>query len=277
VMKVHSHRPDVFSTNQSLLGQIDRDGWSEHLATEFESQYGDDVRRLVALHIYRLGLTGYRFDPGNAHRILRGRCLELFENCVSDTWIALTGNLIHDYLGECKSSGNQLPFLQYLTGVIRNITIDNARNLGLLPRYSERSLLRQLCRAKREETRKAHVARALFYLQSKVQREFLSSCPRDVAATVYRDIYRLVHHFFEQYLPRQCSQIQRVAARSTLVMLARSYMQAEYKQGVSYVASLTPWDPASSTQLLDRGDPDQTSTDEEFLDILALHTSQVMA
>ena len=277
MMEHHISRTDISSTSQSLLEEIARDGWSEHLAAEFESGLGADVRRLVALHIYRLGLIGYRFDPGNAHRILRGRCLELFENCISDTWIALSGTLIQDYLGECEASGKQLPFLQYLTGVIRNITIDNARNLGLVPRYSERSLLRQLCRAKKEETRRAHVARALFYLRTKVQNELLSSCPRDLAATAYRDLYRLVHHFFEQYLPRQCSQIQRMAARSALARLVQTYMQEEYKQGVEYMASLTPWDPASSTRLQDRRNTDQSYTDEEFLDMLALQTSRVIA
>lgn len=265
------------SSSSHLLELISASGWTEEYATQFETAFGDDIRRLVVLHLLKLGLVAFRFDPSLADRILQGRCLELFENSVSDVWIALTRGLIRDYLEELgDQSSDDLPFLKYLTGAIRNITVDAARELGMLPRHSERSILKQLCRAKGAKTRKAHLARAMYQFQTKTERELLSHCKEHAMENVYKNLYRLVHHFFEQYVPRQCSLIQKLRAYSTIAALAKRYMESEYQAGMDYTGNLTPWDGASMQRVLDKGHLDQTSSDEEFLDVLALHGSKVM-
>ncbi len=276
-MRRQIERNQRFPDPLSLLTRINQTRWSEDLASAFETMYGDDIRRLVVLHLWKLGLVAFRFDPSVADRILRGRCLELFENTISDVWIALTRDLIRNYLHECdEQSPGALPFLKYLAGVIRNITIDNARNLGMLPRYSERSLLIQFCNAKGADTRKAHLARAMYHLQSRTERELLLHCNARVAEDAYLNLYRLVHHFFEQYVPQQCPLIKRLRGHSAIAVLVKRYMESEYQSGIHYRGNLTPWDGASMQRVLDRRQTDQTSNDEDFLDMLALRGSQVI-
>jgi len=253
-----------------LLADIAGSGWDEDRAARFERKYGDDIRRLVVLYLWKLGLIAFRFDPRRAQRILQGQYLELFENTLSDVWIALTRSLAVDYIRELGArSPDSLPFLQYLAGTIRNLIVENARGLGLLPRESEGTLLRKFCASRRTGTQRAHLARALFQLQTKAERELLMSCPEEDADRVYRDLYRLVHHFFEQYIPTQCTKIQKLRGPTMVATLAEEYMAGEFRPGLEYTGAITPWDPGARRRVLGRGEDDETD-EEGFLTLLAL-------
>jgi len=258
---------DARVRSESLLHVIQRDGWTDDAAVAFESQYGDDIRRLTVLYLWKLGLITFRFDPARAQRILQGQRLELFENTLSDVWIELTGGLVGRFLQDAAGREATLPFPRYLAGVIRNLVIDNARSLGLLPRESERAILRSLCGAKRTETRKAHTARALFQLETKAQREILLHCAGANFNEVYRCIYRVLHHFFEQFLPLRCPEIRRLRSGSAIVVLAEEYIESgEFQAGLSYSGHVTPWDPTSLRRVHDSKVSD-SRTEEDFLEM----------
>lgn len=260
----------------SVLERVSRFGWTDETATQFEHQFGDDIRRLIVLYLWKLGLTAYRFDPARAHRILQTQCLELFENSLSDVWIALTRGLVKDYVRELANrSADSFPFQRYLAGAVRNTVIENARSLRLLPRESESALLRGLCAARRQGTQRAHLARAMYQLQTKAERELLSACPEEESDRVYENLYRLVHHFFEQYVPRQCPRIEKSRGSAIVAKLAEEYMAGEYRAGLEYTGTVTPWDPGAARRVLGHGEDGETDTDEEeFLTLLALRADK---
>jgi hypothetical protein len=256
---------------------VARSGWTEETALRFERDHGDDIRRLIVLYLWKLGLVAYRFDPSRAERLLQNHCLEVFENTLSDVWLALTRGLIADYLRELGTRSPEVfPFRQYLAGVVRNVVIENARRQGLLPRESEGALLRGFCATRRKATHRAHLARAMYQLQTKAEREILQACPERDFECVYANLYRLVHHFFERYVPGQCQQIEKLRGPAMIARLAEAYMDGEYRDGLEYTGAVTPWDPNAVRQVVDRGGGDDADVDEdEFLALLALREGQL--
>lgn len=243
-------------------------GWDDVRAARFESDYGDDIRRLIVLQLWKLGLVAYRFDSRLARRILQDRQLELFENTLSDIWIALLKDLIPSYLDRRTTSvGESLPFLQYMTGVIRNLAVDNAWKLGLLPRESTASTLKSICKAKKESTRRLYLARAKLRLRTKVERVLLSSVPEEDFGEAYKNLYGIVEHFFEVYTPLQCAAILRMRGREALERLITEYAKGEFRNGLEYVGYVTPWD---SEQRVRVEAIDDERTEEEFLTLLTL-------
>jgi hypothetical protein len=261
----------------TLLRTVSQSGWTEETASRFEREYGDDIRRLVVLYLWKLGLVAYRFDPRRAERLLQSHCLEVFESTVSDVWMALTHGLVASYLRELGSRPpDGLPFRRYLAGAVRNLVVENARKEGLLPRESEGSLLRGFCAARREGTQRAHLARAMYQLQMKAERELLAACPEGEFECVYENLYRLVHHFFERYIPGECPRIEKLRGSTVMAILARMYMDGDFKAGLDYTAALTPWDPGAAHRVLGHGEDNETDVDEEeFLTLLALREGKL--
>ena len=72
------------SPELDILQEIARWGWTEELAESFERAFGDDIRRLLVLYLWRLGLVEYRFDPTRASSILTNRKEELYANTLTD-------------------------------------------------------------------------------------------------------------------------------------------------------------------------------------------------
>lgn len=256
----------------SLLAQVAASGWTEERASQFEREYGDAVRRLVVLYLWRFGLVAFRFDPSRARRALQAEFLELFENTLSDVWIALTRGLVRDYIRELGARPvSTFPFMKYLAGTVHNLSVENARSLNLLPRESESALLRGICASRKVGTQKAHLARAMWQLQTKVERELFLSCRQEDFDVVYPNLYRLVHHFFECYVPSQCPRLKRLRGSDILAALAREYMVEEFRSGLTYTGTITPWDPNSARRVLAPAGEEETDTDEEdFLSLLAL-------
>ena len=251
-----------------LLAEIAIHGWREDLANRFEQAFGDDIRRLIVLHLWKLGSIQYRFDPARATETLKDRALELFQNTLSDTWIALLEGLVDTYWGSA-GTGNapKVPFLQYLTGVIRNLAVDNAKRLGLLPRESHGSLLRSLCRAKRDDSRRFHIARAKLQLRTNVEQELLSLLSEHFDE-LYVELHGVLEHFFEVFTPERCTEALQRGGRGALERLVRMYAEGAYRDGIGYVGSIAPWDPTHPRRVL--SSRDEEASEDDFLSLLAV-------
>ena len=252
----------------NILEQIAAEGWSEELAEQFERSFGSDIRRLIVLHIWKLGLVAFRFDPKRANSILDVHQLEVFESSLSDLWLALTGNVVNRYVEIIDRRREDLPFLQYLNAVIRNIVINNARRAGLIPRESERSILRAYCQASKAATRHQRMAQVKCRLQSMVEREILLSLPTQQFSDVYSAIRRVADYFFEQYLPSQCHRIRKLSARRVSRLLVMDFINSKLTEGLSYTGTVVPWDDALSNRISSA--PGATQDDDEFLSMLCL-------
>ena len=158
-----------------MLKKIVRQGWTEALASSFEKAFGDDIRRLLVLYLWRLGIIEYRFDPTRAASILTNRREELYENTLTDIWLELMRGLVDKYVKGFASGKIQQAFRAYLAGAIRHILIRNAQDLSLLPRESYGELLRALCDSKKESTRVQYLARIKFLLWDEVKQGILFS------------------------------------------------------------------------------------------------------
>jgi hypothetical protein len=238
------------------------------LGVQFEQEYGDDIRRLLVLYLWDLGLIFFRFDPDKAPEILSVHKLELYENTFSDLWIELLSGLIAKYINGVSKGKVQESFLAYLAGTIRNILIENAQSIGLFPKDSTNRALRTFCKAKKDSTRKYHMARIKYRLWYTVENELLSCCPGDCFSDVYRNVYHVVDYFFEEYIPKKCSTVENSNDRRILNRLASLFSKKDYKQALTFVGSVTPFLPdATVTVSTDSADG---RLDGEIMSMLAL-------
>ena len=260
-------------TETSFLRRIASVGWTDDTAAEFEIAYGSDVRRLIVLHIWKAGLIAFRFDPNRAASVLNASRLGVFEDTLSDVWIALNGGLIERYLEVADAQVGELPFLKYLGSTIRNLVIENARSAGLLPRESIRAILRALCQARKESTRRSRTAQAKFRMMAEVESQVLLCLPPDE----FRDVYSVIHHvadfFFERYLPTQCLRLRKLPSRRIAQDLVADFLQRGLDEALGYVGAITPWDETSSYRVC--SDPDVVQSEDEFLSLLAVSSEAV--
>jgi hypothetical protein len=57
--------------------------------------------------------------------------------------------------------------------------------------------------------------------------------------------------------------------------LADAYMAGDFRAGLEYTGTITPWDPGAARRVLGRGEDDETDVDEEeFLALLALRADK---
>ena len=256
----------------NLLQRIARDGWSDSLAADFERCYGKDIRRLIVLHIWKAGLVSFRFDPRKAQALLSTCQLEVFENTLSDTWIALASGLVGRYVELTRGQSEGFPFLKYLGSTIRNLVIDNARSMGLLPRESIKAILRAMCQARKDATRRARMAQVKSRLLSRVEQEVLSCLPCDEFSDVYSAIHHVADYFFERYVPSQCQRIGRLPSRSIAEALVETFVESELSEALTYVGEVTPWDDTASIRVC--RDPEFSHTEDEFLSLLSMRRGE---
>ena len=241
------------SSRVELLERIARSGWREGAAAEFERAYGDDIRRLLVLHLWRMGFVEYRFNPERAATILVERKLELFEATLTDLWLELLNGLVGRFAKGRREGRIHQEFLGYMTGTVRHLLIKNAQSLGLLPRESAGEVLRALCCAKGEATREKHIARLKFRFWPQVEADILSSCPAELFDEVYRGVYHVVDYFFEDYVPRSCPEISRGTRTSILSRLVGAFGEAEMRQGEHFIGKVVPYaSEARLTKLSER-------------------------
>ena len=228
-------------TTTEFLDDLVSQGWSDKTAQSFEDRFGDDIRRLLVLHLWRLGFVEYRFDPTRAKRILSARKLEIYENTLSDIWIEVLGGLVEKYVKEHKKGRVNQEFRAYLSGVVHHLVIKNAQELGLIPRDSVAQLLRSLCDAKKNATKTKHIARVKQRLWAQVERMLLAKCGTSLFHDIYESIYHIVDYFFEEFLPGQCVAISKAPPRKALAVLIDGFSDAEYDNAKAYIGSITPY------------------------------------
>jgi len=249
-----------------LLRLIAQKGWTEERAQHFEDEYGVAIRQGIVLHLWRLGLVSHRFSP-DAMRMLPGLKLELYENTLSDLWIALLGGLVRRYVRERGSGRVTRPFLAYVSGVIKKILITDAQRLGLLPRISEGQMLASLAEAKKAETQHKYIALLKFHFEGIVREEILSNCPLDTFPQVYAHLHRLSAYFFEEYLVRACRSGKSSAGQERITGHVRAFMRSnKHEDGFGYVGKVAAYSDAAMT----RCSPPPNITTDEFLSFLAL-------
>jgi len=223
----------------ALLLAIHRRGWSDDLAGAFDREYSVRLRRLVIIHMEKLGLILHWVDPENPRGLTTSR-LELFENTLSDLWVRLLDGLVSRYV-EGRGEGRiQQEFMAYVGGVIRHLLIANARSLHLIGEETPAETVRNICRFRREKTLHAKVAWAKFCLEHRVRTDFLSVCSHDLFQEAYRNANHISDYFFEQFVPAQCETLANVHGNVVSVLLERLRdSPSELRQAFSYVGTIT--------------------------------------
>lgn len=249
-----------------LLELIAQRGWTEALAQRFEDEYGAAIKRMIVVYLLRLGVVS-QYLATSALDTLPGYELELFENTLSDVWIAILGGLVLRYMHKERSGQMNRPFVAYLSGTIKKILITNAQRLGLLPRKSEAEMLLGLALAKKANTQRKYIALLKFHFEGKVREVILADCPHDRFQLVYSHIYQLTAFFFERYLVQVCradrSRCKRISD------LAALFMRTDYEEGLLYVGRVVPYSETAATKCYPASD---ISTDE-FLSRLSLRSA----
>lgn len=249
-----------------LLELIAQKGWTEALAQRFEDEYGAAIKRAIVLYLWRLGIVSRYFSP-EILRNLPTRELELFENTLSDVWIAILGGLVRRYMREERSGRMNRPFVAYLSGTIKKILITNAQRLGLLPRKSEAEMLLGLASAKKTDTQHKYVALLKFHFERRVREVILANCPRGQFEGVYAHLSQVTAYFFEKHLIQACRASRNKGKR--ISELAALFMHGDYEEGLLYIGRITPYSETVATKC---HQPQGISTDE-FLSLLSLRSA----
>lgn len=254
-------------TRDQLLHRIARSGWTEELARQFESEFGPELRRLAVLHLFGLGLVEFRFDPDRAKELLSARRLELFDNTLTDLWLSLLRGLVSKYVRDKDSGDVRQEFLAYVSGVVRNTLVENARHLGLIPKRSFVDMLRDLCRSSGDDTRRRHVSSLKFHLESWARREVVSLCPPHMFDEVYRQRGRVIDYFFEVHVPANCRIVSKGPRTRVLRDLLNAFDGEEYARALSYCGKVNP-SPAFSI-LVDAAASASVDEGDRFMDLVA--------
>ena len=254
------------SPELDILQEIARWGWTEELAESFERAFGDDIRRLLVLYLWRLGLVEYRFDPTRASSILTNRKEELYANTLTDIWLELIGGLVTKYVKGYGTGKIKQEFRAYLAGVIRHTIIKNAQDLSLLPKESQAELLRALCEAKKESTRAQHLARIKFLLWDQVKRRLLSACSRQAFKDVYMKLQSIIDYFFEVFLLKNCVLITAKRGRTPLSDLVLSFAKQELDRAKEYIGTITPYSSRLRYVFVSSED---TASEDALFDLIA--------
>lgn len=235
-MSQKRHRPTV----DPLLQALRREGWTERRAEKFENAYGQKLRWRVIGQMEKLGLVNVRVSPESVH-CLSNRRLELYENVLSDLWAELLAGLVTQYLERVEQGKVSQAFIAYMTGVVRNLVIKNARRLGLLSEESPTELVVGICEAKEERTRRNRVARVKYFLEHRVRSELLMRCPSEHFAAVYTNIHHVSDYFFEAYIPAQCGEL-RWGGNVLASLLERfSEVGGELDRAAAYCGRVAPY------------------------------------
>jgi len=223
-----------------LLRRIERAGWTEESAKQFEAKFGQRLRWLIVLNMERLGLLQSRISPERTET-LSNRRLQLYENTLSDLWIELLDTVIDRYVrGVAEGRIHQEP-LAYFGGAVRHLVISNARDLGLIRSETPKELVISFCEAKREATRHARLAWIKFALGPRIRQEILSRCPAASFEAVYRSVHHVVDYFFEVFLPIQCKRLADLGAKVVQELVVRFNESVPMEEARGYVGTVTPF------------------------------------
>ena len=256
----------AITSADGLLELIAQRGWTEALAQRFEDEYSVAIKRTIVLYLWRLGIVSRSFSP-EILRNLPTRELELFENTLSDVWIAILGGLVRRYIREERLGRIDRPFVAYLSGTIKKILITNAQRLKLLPSKSEAEMLSGLALARKADTQHKYVALLKFHFEGRVREAILANCPSGQFQGVYAHLSQITAYFFEKHLVQACRASRNKGKR--ISDLAALFMHGDYEEGLLYVGRVAPYSETAATKCYQ---PQGISTDE-FLSLLSLRSA----
>jgi hypothetical protein len=242
-----------------LIEKISKQGWTERNASEFELRYGESIRWRIVIYMEKLGFVQQKLNPRFVDR-LSDRRLELFQDTYSDLWVRLLNGLIKRYVEGKRRNLIHSEFLQYLSGVIKNILLDNARALDLLPEETPYEIILSICEAKRD--RKARIAWAKYCFGERVKEEILNRCPKDAFPKVYKEIHHVVDYFFEVFVIAH-EDLVRKAKRHTLATLVQALLERDLEKAVAYIGQIAPY---AGHELVHT--PEEIEDEETFLSAL---------
>ena len=242
-----------------LIEEISKQGWTERNALQFERRYGESIRWRIVIYMEKLGFVQQKLNPHFVDR-LPDRRLELFQDTHSDLWVKLLNGLITRYVEGKRRNRIHSEFLQYLSGVIKNILLDNARALDLLPKETPYEIMLSICEAKRD--RKARIAWAKYCFGERVREEILNRCPKDKFPKVYKEIHHVVDYFFEVFVVEE-KDLVRKAKRRTLATLVQTFVERELEKAVAYIGQISPYAGHEPVHT-----PEEIEDEEAFLSAL---------
>jgi len=249
----------------TLLLKIQRRGWRDRLAAQFQEQYGNKLRWQIVVRMEKMGFVQQRFNP-HVLGSLSSRRLELYENTLSDLWIAILGRLVDQFIAGVNKGTIHQKFVYYVGGAIQHILVANARSLGLIPRETPATVIRSICEAKQDATRRARIAWAKFCYEHRIRDTFLTHAHSWLFDKIYRNIHHVVDYFFEMFIPAQCEHLSSYPS-NILNILADMFVDSDFSlsDALDYAGTVTPY----ATDIEVKGQvPTGTSEDEH---LSALH------
>jgi hypothetical protein len=252
-----------------LLLNIQRSGWTDRLAAQFQEQYSKKLQWQIVVQMEKLGFLQYKMNPQFLGAV-SSRRLELYENTLSDLWIALLGDLVSQFIERVENDTVHQRFSSYVGGVIRHILITNARSLGLIPRETPAAIVKGICEAKQDATRRARIAWAKFCFEHRMRGAFLMHVPSWLFRKIYKDIHHLVDYFFEVFIPDQCQRLQQYRP-DILTILSDAFVDGDFylPDSLKFVGMITPY--AADADVV--GQVPADTSEDEYLSSMQ-HTSQ---
>ena len=244
-----------------LLMKIQRYGWRDRLAAQFQEQYGRNLRWQIVVQMEKFGFLQYRINPQFLGTV-SSRKLELYENSLSDLWVELLGSLVDKFLEGVKRGKIHQNFVNYAGGAVRHILIANARSLALIPRETPATVIRRVCEAKQDTTRHAKIAWVKFCYEHRIRDAFLTQCPAWLFDRVYRNVHHIVDYFFEVFIPAQCEQLSSYPS-DILNSLRDIFVDSEFylSDALDFAGTITPY--ASDVEV--KGQVPAGTSDDAYL------------
>ncbi|RLD04747.1 MAG: hypothetical protein DRI32_05145 [Chloroflexi bacterium] len=224
-----------------LLLKIQHHGWRDRLAAQFQEQYGSKLRWQIVVRMEKMGFVQQRFNP-QFPGSLSSRRLELYENTLSDLWIAILDGAINRFIEGVEQGKVHRKFIYYVGGIIQHLLVANARSLGLIPRETPAAAIRSICEGKQDATRRARIAWAKFCFEHRIRDAFLTRAPSWLFDKIYHNIYHVVDYFFEIFISAQCKHLSSYPS-NILNILADMFVDGDFylPDALDFAGTITPY------------------------------------
>ena len=244
-----------------LLLKIQHHGWRDRLAAQFQEQYGSKLRWQIVVRMEKMGFVQQRVNPQFLGS-LSSRRLELYENTLSDLWIAILDGAINRFIEGVEKGKVHRKFIYYVGGIIQHLLVANARSLGLIPRETPAMAIRSICEAKQDATRRARIAWAKFCFEHRVRDAFLNRAPDWLFDKIYRNIHNIVDYFFEIFIPAQCKNLSSYPS-NMLKILIDIFIDGDFYlyDALDFTGTITPY--AGDIEV--KGQVPAETSDDEYL------------
>ncbi|HDL85538.1 MAG TPA: hypothetical protein ENH11_04305 [Candidatus Acetothermia bacterium] len=245
----------------TLLLKIQRHGWRDRLAAQFQEQYASKLRWQIVVRMEKMGFVQQRFNPQFLGS-LSSRRLELYENTLSDLRIAILGGLVGQFIERVDQGKVHQRFVYYVGGIIQHLLVANARSLGLIPRETPAVAIRSICEAKQDATRRARIAWAKFCFEHRIRDAFLTRAPSWLFDKIYRNVHHVADYFFEIFIPAQCEHLSSYPS-NILNILADMFVDGDFylSDALDFAGTVTPY----ATDVEIKGQVPADTSDDQYL------------